>query len=422
MSRRNKYIIDVAIDAEWFLKLKAIKRPLLLHSLEIAAESEAVEKSKILRVPGYNPTFTYKNLNLSVLNDAQEKLLNLRDDIVCQKKVDSSIQQVYLHRVEELLDDNSILLAAVTNDVDKFNIYNRRRFGELSLEIIIKQLIKLQKNYNLLSGLEFTKVNSSFDRVKLKKNITDIFKNWPSITTVDGLHSAIDVKKVWDLGLKEFAPDWEVVISSSVFHIRVNSKLRVILIPHNLKMRSERISAMFAHEIGTHVYRRINGKNSRLQLLSIGLAKYEKAEEGIALVRENSAVGVYALRGGFDKYLALAYSSGLIDGKPKDFNQTYSFLKEYYFVRHSSHHGSKEGQRLALNRAWLSTLRIFRGGNPSVPGNCFYRDKIYREGLFDILGLIEAHPEYFANSHLGKFDPGSASQRQVVAKFSDSHQ
>lgn len=416
MSIRNKYILDNAVDANWFLQLKSINRPLLLDSLEITPDSLKSEKSKVISIPGYNPSFSYKKLDSISINDAAEKLSKLRE-LLCQTETDSSILKLYVDKIDELLDENSILLAAVNNDVEGFNVSNQKRYGSLSIDFIANDLLKLQRKYDLFTGFDFYPNDFSVNKEKMKKTVDSVFSQWPSISGSVGILSAAEVKSVWEVELAKISPDWKIQISSNVFHLKVSSKKLTVFIPETIRMRGDRVAAMFAHEIGTHVYRREEGKKSKLQLLSIGFAKYQKAEEGIALVRENASVGIYGLRGGFDKYLALAYSGGLIDGEKKDFSQTFKFLKEYYYCRHGYRHLDSKSELLAVDRAWLSTVRVFRGGNPAVPGNCFYRDKIYREGLFNTLKLLENNPEQLENSHLGKFDPGNDLQRESAQRF-----
>lgn len=88
--------------------------------------------------------------------------------------------------------------------------------------------------------------------------------------------------------------DWQVMITiSSTSTISVNHETKTIKIPQERKLSAKKLQLLLAHEIGTHVLRRQQGETSCLQLLGLGLDRYERGEEGIATLREQVLDGEY---------------------------------------------------------------------------------------------------------------------------------
>lgn len=417
MIQRNNYILQNAVDSRWFLDLKAIRRPLLLKSLEITKDSYLEEKKKFSLNNQYNPDFKYSNLDVQAILEGREKLLKLRDQ-VWQNEEDSSIRLAYVEKITELIDEQGILLSTAKGDYQSFDTYNHCRFGELNQELVAALVANLNSRYGyelpVLGEIELL----SFDNEVIKSQIQKCFATWPSIEVSKEHFTAAEVCALWQSELDKFAKGWQVVSSGVHFNLKVDSKRRKVFVPENIKLKGASVTGLFAHEIGTHVYRREQGKKFPVQLLSIGLAGNDIVEEGIALVREYSKKrNVTNLKGG-DKYLALAYALGLVDGVKKDFKDTYAFLRDYYHKRHQRLVGDDiKAKELAAERAWNSTVRVFRGGNTSRPGSCFYRDKVYREGYYKILEIIQMNPEYMDYAHFGKLDIANQKQRDLVDKF-----
>lgn len=417
MIQRNNYILQNAVDSRWFLELKAIRRPLLLKSLEITKDSYLEEKKKFSLNNQYNPDFKYSNLDMQAILEGREKLLKLRDQ-VWQNEDDSSIRLVYVEKITELIDEQEILLSVAKGDYQTFDTYNRCRFGELDRGLIGALVATVNSRYGYELPVLGEVKSTTFDNELIKSRIQKYFANWPSISVSKEHFSAAEVCDLWQSEIDKFAKGWLVVLSDTHFHLKVDSKRRKVFVPADLKLKGKSVIGLFAHEVGTHVYRREQGKKFPVQLLSIGFSGNDVVEEGIALVREYSKKNnVTNLKGG-DKYLALAYALGLVDGVKKDFKDTYAFLRDYYYKRHQRLVGDdlKAGE-LAAERAWNSTVRVFRGGNTSLPGSCFYRDKVYREGYYLVLQILETYPGYMDYAHFGKIDITNQKQRDLVDKF-----
>lgn len=134
-----------------------------------------------------------------------------------------------------------------------------------------------------------------------------------------------------------------------------------LLISRSTTMAKDRVEALLSHEVGVHLLTYFNGSGHGLQIFRSGLAGYEGAQEGLAVLAEYLAGGmtVSRLRLLAGRVLAV---SGMLDGA--GFVETFSMLtKEHKF-----------SERNAFNIA----LRVHRGGGLA-------KDAIYLRGLFELL-------------------------------------
>ncbi len=414
---RNDYILKHSVDARWFLALKSIRRPLLLNYYLISNEVLEREKQKVLSDKSYNPQFEYQNLDPSAIKTAKNNLLNLRREL-WHEESNQSIKEAYLEKIDELLLEMDMLLSTTEGRFEDFANINIKKYGLLKPEIVSRRILLVQERFNLFSQIIKTEnIKLAFPSSQTMENAKVIFSGGPDLEISNDLYTSDDICSLWQNEINKFANGWKVIVSNTSLYIFVNNKKRTVYIPLNLKMSKIKMRELFVHEVGVHVYRREIGKKAKLQLLSIGLSGYQIAEEGIALVREQLVGNKVNYYSGFDKYLALMYALGKVDGEKKDFKQTFTMLKTYYEKRSLKKHSSEVSKEIAINRAWGSTVRIFRGGNPTVPGCCFMRDKIYREGNIYIWELLSNSPDFFKDVYSGKFDPGQLKHRLLVEKF-----
>lgn len=413
MSARNDFIKKYASDSKWFLALKEIRRPLLLNALSVHFDSENTEILKVLGDKNYNPAFVYPNLLQPQIETALSALVDLRQQ-VCQKESNKSIRQVYEARLTELIVEQELLLSVVARDFDSFRQYNVSLYGEMDKDLVAEQIHFLKKNTLLFDSLDVhtepiaNPTQSLFEGAKKLVTGPDIHVDLKKVYTSE------EIKDLWNKELSEHMPGWQVMIDDRVFHMLVTHRSRVIKIPSDLKMKGNRMRRLFLHEIGTHVYRREQGKKNRLQLSSIGLSDTLYIEEGLAILRAQLASKKFWHYGGFDKHLTLAVATGMVDGEGKNFNETFRIMRNYYLDRLNRKKKSENIESIAQKRAWNSTVRVFRGGNPEQRGCCLLRDKIYYEGNRLVWKLLESNPEYFQYIMMGKFNPSDPVQLDLI--------
>lgn len=138
-----------------------------------------------------------------------------------------------------------------------------------------------------------------------------------------------------------------------------------LLISRSTAMSRDRVEALLSHEVGVHLLTYYNGSGHGLRLFRAGLAGYEGAQEGLAVLAEYLAGGmtVPRLRLIAGRVLAVA---AMLDGA--------SFVDVYAML--TKEHGFAE------RTAFTLALRVYRGGGLA-------KDAIYLRGLLELLGYLE---------------------------------
>lgn len=151
-----------------------------------------------------------------------------------------------------------------------------------------------------------------------------------------------------------------------------------LLISEDLEVPTDRVEALIAHEVGTHLLTYFNGMSQPLQLLHCGLPGYEELQEGLAVLSEWLVGGLNRQRLRLLAARVLAVRR-LITGA--SFVQIYQEMHEQY--------GFSAGV------AFLITMRVFRGGG-------FTKDVIYLRGLARLL------------AHLGRETSGQGELEELL--------
>ncbi|WP_449396157.1 flavohemoglobin expression-modulating QEGLA motif protein [Devosia riboflavina] len=139
-----------------------------------------------------------------------------------------------------------------------------------------------------------------------------------------------------------------------------------LLISRNTKMARDRVEALLSHEVGVHLLTYFNGSGHGLRLFRSGLAGYEGAQEGLAVLAEFLAGGmtVARLRLLAGRVLAVA---AMLEGA--------SFVETFRLL--SKEHGFSD------TSAFSVSLRVYRGGGLA-------KDAIYLRGLLEILAHLKS--------------------------------
>ena len=133
---------------------------------------------------------------------------------------------------------------------------------------------------------------------------------------------------------------------------------------HNLSVPRDRVEALIAHEIGTHVLTYWNGRAQPLTLLHTGTPGYEDLQEGLAVLSEWFVGGLTASR-----FRTLAARVVAID----------HMLRGHGFV--STFQLLHEGHGIPARSAFFTTARAFRCGG-------FTKDAVYLRGLVELLDYL----------------------------------
>ena len=419
--KRNAFILTHAVDARWFLELKRIKMPLLIRAFSVDIYKAKDDYLRFITNPKYNPEPFYPNLDLTLATDAYQELSVLRDSIL-QQEQEKSIRELYVQKIDEMQLELEMQQASARKEWDRFKELNEKRYGTLNTEIVAEMRNRLALRYQSFTPSREAAGSIAQLRTSITSERLHQIRGYLHAPQLKGLepervYEALEIQALWNEALQEEAPGWKSEVSDHHLVVCVNTRLRRLFIPAFLKVRGGKLQKLFAHEVGAHIRRRIHGKQSRLQLLSTGLPHYESSEEGLALLIEQSLKERFLDFGGHDKYLSLALATGAFDGQLRDFKETYAVLAEYFYERKKKAHSEETSRRLSQERAWSLAWRVFRGSDPSVPGACFLKDKIYREGNINVWRCILNDASILADAYLGKYDLCDDSQRSTAILF-----
>ena len=237
------------------------------------------------------------------------------------------------------------------------------------------------------------------------------------------MYDPSSVCDAFNMSLVEIGADsWQAVIDSTTGRtaMSVNAKQKIVNVPDNKQYSGLVVQKFDAHEIRTHVQRRIKGHKSGLRLLGLGLDGYETGEEGIATLKEQLLAGSINDFPRTERYLAIALAVGL-DGRPRDFKETFAILRDYKLLKKMLKENKYlESDDSVNNSTWNICVRVFRGTDCKTPGVCFTKDIIYRNGNIAIWNFLRsASEEDIALMMDGKFDPSREEHLSLVRKVNE---
>ena len=144
-----------------------------------------------------------------------------------------------------------------------------------------------------------------------------------------------------------------------------------LLVGAHARVPAERVEALLAHEVGTHVLTFANGAAQPLEQLRHGLAGYQDLQEGLAVLAEWLVGGLTA--GRFRTLAARVLGAAtLVEGA--------EFVETFRVVRDEA--------GLSDRGAFGVTLRLHRGGGLT-------KDMVYLRGLRDLLRHLEGGGPYW---------------------------
>ena len=291
------------------------------------------EKQKFLKeFPNrYEPIFKHdvyqgKRINLEKLIKQLEKIKNYTNEL------DKVEKYLLKNKANEL-----ILVCRLIDNIEK----NPKIFSEMSkklwrlpeLSTLIKALKILKKEYQINRG----------EKIELE-NAAKIFQNWAN---------KIGYKVIIDEKRKAF------LIS--------HSEKACFLPGLEKEISKERLKRWFHHEIEAHAYRALNGASQDYKIFRIGLANYEKTEEGLALFLE--------------------YKNGLFNTErliQSTLTTIAVFLANNFSFYQTSLIIKKLNKNLPLDLIFDRVARVKRGIKETANKGVYSKDGIYFEGFLEV--------------------------------------
>lgn len=289
------------------------------------------QRALFLANPEFSPRFFYRECDLD--------LEQLRRDLKRIPEVDHVLMHLFREKIEEVGHKISLVESVGTDD---FENRSKQSFGSVT-----------ETTYR--HAIEFLKKNSN--KVRPDKSQELDLK-----AAVELLEAFLKSHKLshWKIKIKE----------DSVSDIQV-TKYHVILLKKDAVFQENRLQALLAHEIGTHVFRFENGKRQPFRIFERGTAGYLQTEEGLAIWNQNRL----KLDLG-DKTLTPAYQVVALHlAKKMSFCDLFHYLRNTY--------------DLTEDLAWKLCIKSKRGFKDTVVSGAFTKDALYFTGHREVEKFIK---------------------------------
>ncbi|MDD3066607.1 MAG: DUF1704 domain-containing protein [Candidatus Gracilibacteria bacterium] len=442
------------LDVRWFSEFKEIGGFQSHSLLEVSSKARESQKAAFLAGEILNPSFSYEKLDAGELAVSEKALLDLKQRIKTEEE-NPTVKHLYLWKINEKIAEARMLQATLGGDMRNFARYNRFIYGNPdkavfthTLTSLTKKLGEAKQSPDVDSQQAAEELEAVLPKVDLAENENEItpppenvflalresvrvnFEGLLGLTDAEKKkYSSKDLKQIFEEALREIGIEegWEVMVDLDKAVISVNSAENQIGIPPEKNYLLRRVKNLLVHEIGIHVKRNLEGGKSKLKLLSLGLDRYTRGEEGIAtlagkLAENPKAFEEYEM---LDRQFAIGLEVG-IDGKKRDFRGVFEIMQKYYFfeemqscakLKDPEKQAARKAKAFAksCDKAWLRCYRSFRGSDCKTPGVCFAKDIAYAEGNIATWYLLGKNQELLGKLTLGKFD--QTNPRHLKALF-----
>ena len=404
----------------------------------LVPDKKSTEDQKRIFLDGgaRNPKLIYPKLEMDRLSSLEEKLLALKEETKLEKPREKYVEhmeepdlvkQVYRWKINEKIAQVRMLKSSVKGDMRSFGRYSEFVYGKPSKEIfdfiVNKTQDKMRQHKFSNAALELADVLPEKEDATLQEPTQEEFgrasevllqrlEQLIKIKDGKGAYSADEISLAFDEALKELKADgWKVEIDreSGRSAISVSQDTKTVNIPESKYLLGPALKKLIAHEIGTHVSRRLSGERSRLKLLGLGLDRYDKGEEGVATLAEQVVEGDAE---GFTRqalYLAISLASG-VDGERRDFRDVYDIMYKYYSLQKEDGNFANEKPE---ELAWTTCVRVFRGTDCSS-STCFTKDLIYLEGNIGVWNVVRTDEDELFRFSVGKYDPNNSRHIMIL--------
>lgn len=426
------------LDKQWFARFEKAGNLEAYSYFEGDKNFRAQQKEAFLKGEVENPAFDYPKIEVESMRDRLKELQQLKLDV---KKLEANeaVKEAYRLRINEKKAEIRMLIAAKKGDLKNFQRMTEFVYGQPDKNVFAYTIRELKgfcaqaeqsgqaelvaAAQELLAVLpeapasQTSYENPSPEVVERAKSLTQ--SEYAKL--LEGLpidFSKADTKPEEMAAVMQVALDkinamvdpeqqWKVVLNPAGVSLNAEQQTRSIKVATKKTWPVETVAGLVAHELGTHVVRRMTGERSKLLLLSLGLDRYEGGEEGVAKMREQMVRGSFEEFEGLEAHLAISLATGA-DGKPRTFRQTFEIMEKVFaFTMTRDGKSAATVKEKARESAYNRCVRTFRGTDGQHAGYAFTKDMVYREGNIRVWDVIGKNPGEVMRFSVGKYDPSN---------------
>jgi hypothetical protein len=355
------------------------------------------------------------------------------------------VRSVYTDFIDNLIANIDMVIAATDHDKAKFHNQNTKLYGNPNRAVfgaacawirtcaaneqtdpstklvrvakkLLKQIPLVTQSYELLIPSEqvFHSVRESHRRVGgFYDNLFEV-QGLPTTAYVEQYEGDQICQRVLDT----IGSDYQIATARNNIWATQRDK-KTLLRPLGYRLDADEFIGIVSHEIGSHILEVVNGSKQPLQLLGLGLAAYEKGNEGRAFLREQIVYDHEAtfLNQFSWEYIVLLHVAVCLahgyDTKPYTFSELYMILYDLYlFFRERRYPFETNNESYAHEEAWYLTVRVMKGTDGT--GGAYQKDIVYLEGNIRCWLLAAQNPEIIRFGDYGKFDLTNKTHRAMV--------
>lgn len=444
MTNQNTY------DEKWYKRLSELLSLTgeVFAALELP-QDELHRRRIMFRASNYsqNPDLLPRHIDKTALQFCNTQLQELLSDLEREEQ-NVAVKEVYTARIQEMIANNTMIIAATVGDSETFRNQNEFIYGKPDRQIFydvcswirgdaektlehsdgalknfaktILQLVpKSTGNPNGIMPDEAT-----FHKIRNLHHQKGGFYD----TLFRGLSLPSSGKVGQDLGdeiciqvLKNIGSDYDLAYAENGIWAVLQTQKSVVR-PPDYELDRDEFVGIVSHEIGSHLLEAVNGGKQPLRLLETGLDRYEFGSEGRAFLREQI---VYPNEATFIRqasweyiivlHLGVSLAEGL-DGRPYTFSELYNIIYWLFsFWRERRFPYDVRNEQIVRDEAWFLAVRISKGSVGS--GGAYMKDIVYLEGNIRCWEVARHQPELILLGDEGKFDIANQSHIQVLQRL-----
>jgi hypothetical protein len=448
-----RLIIDQqpALDQKWFDMLLDIgkDRDVIGLSKELfmvlGPPHEELERYRSVfeKIP-FNPDLRPRNVDTGGLVNSLKRLRSLKRQIL-ETEESQAVRQAYTHKIDEIIIQNELLVTAATGNKDGFAEANVKLYGTPDKKVFAAVCDWLRRYAAEHAESEIENIRSTSQALletlpKPRGNQHHIIPRNNVFRQVRALHFAeggyfsqlfgdeplpefVDASvgdPVTRRAIEAIGSDYTVADSTDELWGVIHSG-KCVVRPPGYRLPLPDFKGIVAHEVGSHLLERMNGRRQPLRLLEIGLDRYDWGNEGRAFLREqivyNSPYDMLR-QPGWEyitlKHMAISLAAGL-HGKPYGFKALYDAMYPvcHFFQALRRPDNPVYAESVARSEVWHLLVRVLKGTDGF--GGAYMKDIIYLEGNVRAWKQAAADPAYILFGDSGKFDIARPDHRRLLA-------
>jgi hypothetical protein len=439
------------LDSRWFERMQLLIRrtgetyELLLPPLEqYEAEYRAFVDSRLKQLPNLYP----RDVDVVRLTGVRQELCELAAEVEADEK-HNSVRRLYAERITEVITNIELVVAAQAHNDTKFEELNLKLYGPPDKTVFAAEVAWLRDFAD--DFLDETPTARPAER-EAARTVLELLPKTPKGEKADLVPEADVFHMVRELhflsggymdtlfGERRLEPGAVITPQGGDSIVRraiaaigsdfalevspdglwsVSHQRHTVYRPAEYALEPPAFYGIVAHEVGSHLWESVNGGRSKLRLLSLGLAGYEKGNEGRAQLREqimlptpeayvsqiwHPAKASWQYRIAIHTVICLASGMG---GETFGFRDIYRLLVALFnlWAAKNGNDMIKPGDEDLARGAYHMAVRALKG--TSGRGGAYYKDIVYLEGNIRAWQLANEWPELILYGDLGKFNIGN---------------